>query len=185
MTTTSSPRIAVLYATAQGSTRDIAEFIYDNLVARGARAELHDVGHAPDLSTIDTVVVGSAIHDMDFLPEATAYLRHNLKTLQDKDVWLFSVGLGPALRGPVGRWAGRQIPRKIAAVISMVHPRDYTPFAGKYERAGVSWRARTMYRVLGGARYGDLRDWQAVREWSTRIGDALALPHAPASIVHP
>ncbi|MGF0319126.1 flavodoxin domain-containing protein [Nocardia fluminea] len=185
MTTNSSPRIAVLYATAQGSTRDIAEFIYDNLVARGATAELHDIAHAPDLSTIDTVVVGSAIHEMDLLPEATAYLRHNLNTVVDKDLWLFSVGLGPALRGPVGRWAGRQIPRKIAAVIDMVHPRDYTAFAGKYEREGVSWTARTMYRVLGGPRYGDLRDWQAVREWTNRIGDALALPRGPVSIAHP
>ncbi|MDO3647705.1 flavodoxin domain-containing protein [Nocardia mangyaensis] len=185
MTTSSSPRIAVLYATAQGSTRDIAEFICDNLVARGATAELHDIAHAPDLSTIDTVVIGSAIHDMDLLPEATAYLRHNLNTLAGKDVWLFSVGLGPALRGPLGRWAGRQVPRKIAAVLGMLHPHDYIPFAGRYEREGVSWRARTMYRVLGGARYGDLRDWQAVREWSTRIGDALALPHAPASVVQP
>lgn len=185
MTTTPAPRIAVLYATAKGSTRDLAEFVWDDLVARGARAELHDIEHAPDLSNIDTVVIGSAIHDMNLLPEATAYVRNNLNMLMDKDVWLFSVGLGPALRGPVGRWAGRQIPRKIAAVIGMLHPRDYTAFAGKYEREGVSWRARTMYRLLGGARYGDLRDWQAVREWSTGIGDALALPHAPVSSVHP
>ncbi|GGN81174.1 flavodoxin domain-containing protein [Nocardia rhizosphaerihabitans] len=180
-----SPRIAVLFATAQGSTRDIAEFIADDLVAHGARAELHDIEHAPDLSGIDTVVIGSAIHDMDLLPEASAYLRHNLNTLAHKDVWLFSVGLGPALRGPIGRWIGRRIPRKVADIVTAVRPRNYTAFAGQYERAGVSWRARTMYRVLGGARYGDLRDWQAVRAWSSRIARSLGLPHASTSIVHP
>ncbi|WP_194827877.1 flavodoxin domain-containing protein [Nocardia sp. XZ_19_231] len=182
---TPAPRIAVLYATAQGSTRDIAEFVWSDLIARGARAELHDIEHAPDLSGIDSVVIGSAIHDMDLLPEASAYLRYNLDTLAHKDIWLFSVGLGPALRGPIGRWVGRRIPRKIAATMSTLHLRDYTAFAGQYEREGVSWRARTMYRVLGRARYGDLRDWQAVREWSTGIGDALELPHAAVSVVHP
>ncbi|MGW6621940.1 flavodoxin domain-containing protein [Nocardia sp. NPDC055002] len=185
MTTKPAPRVAVLYATAQGSTRDIAEFVWDDLVARGARAELHDIEHTPDLSGVDTVVIGSAIHNMDLLPEARAYVRYHQDTLKDKDIWLFGVGLGPALRGPIGRWVGRQIPSKISAVIHTLHPRDYTAFAGRYERAGVSWRARTMYRILGGGRYGDLRDWQAVREWSTRIGDALALPHAPVSTVHP
>ncbi len=37
------------------------------------------------------------------------------------------------LRGPIGRWAGRQVPSKIAAVIRTLHPRDYTAFAGRYE----------------------------------------------------
>ncbi|MFF2082732.1 flavodoxin domain-containing protein [Nocardia sp. NPDC058176] len=185
MTTTPAPRIAVLYATAHGSTRDIAEFVWEDLVARGARGELYDIDHAPDLTGIDAVVLGSAIHDMALLPEAAAYIRHNARTLDDKDVWLFSVGLGPALRGPVGRWVGRRAPRKIAAVRDLLRPRGYAAFAGCYEREGVSWRARTMYRILGGARYGDLRDWQAVREWSSGIADALALPHAPAHTIHP
>ncbi|MEU5409889.1 flavodoxin domain-containing protein [Nocardia asteroides] len=186
MTTTPAPRVAVLFATAQGSTRDIAEYICEDLLSRGARAELHDIEHAPDLTGFDTIVIGSAIHDMDLLPEASAYIRLNLPALGDMDVWLFSVGLGPALRGPIGRWAGRQIPRKIGAVIGALHPRDYAAFAGKYERAGVSWRARAMFRLLGGTRYGDLRDWEAVRQWTSRIAHALALPHAPAiNTYHP
>lgn len=177
MTTTPAPRVAVLFATAHGSTRDIAEFICDDLNSRGARAELHDIEHAPDLTGIGTVVLGSAVHNMDLLPEASAYIRHNLPTLKDKDIWLFTVGLGPALRGPIGRWVGRQIPRKIAAALTALHPRDYAAFAGKYEREGVSWRARTMFRLLGGTRYGDLRDWQAVRQWTSMIAHALQLSH--------
>ncbi|MFJ2666372.1 flavodoxin domain-containing protein [Nocardia fluminea] len=185
MTTHPSPRIVVLYATAQGSTRDIAEFIWDDLVTRGARAELHDIEHAPDLSGIDTAIIGSAIHNMDLLPEASAYLRHNLNTLTDKDIWLFTVGLAPALRGPIGRWVGRQVPRKIAATVRAVRPHGYVEFPGQYERAGVSWGARTMYRLLGGARYGDLRDWQAVQEWSDQIAASMALPRAQAISIHP
>lgn len=176
MTTTPTPHVAVLFATAQGSTRDIAEFIYEELVSRGANAELHDIEHAPDLTGVDSVIIGSAIHNMDLLPEATAYIRHNLSTLTGKNVWLFTVGLGPALRGPIGRWAGRRIPGKVDAVIATLNPRDYTAFAGKYEREGVSWRARTMFRLLGGTRYGDLRDWDAVRRWADTLAHTLQLP---------
>ncbi|MFC4128431.1 flavodoxin domain-containing protein [Nocardia rhizosphaerae] len=185
MTSTSSPRIAVLYATEQGSTRDIAEFIADDLRARGADATLHDIAHAPDLTAVDVVVLGSAVHDMDLLPAATAYLRNNLPALVDKECWVFSVGLGPALRGPIGHLLGRRTPRRIATLLDRLRPRGYRAFAGRYERAGVSLRARTLYRVLGGARYGELTDWQAVRDWSGRIADTHALPHAPAEIIHP
>ncbi|WP_280300204.1 flavodoxin domain-containing protein [Nocardia neocaledoniensis] len=186
MTPTPVPHVVILFATAQGSTRDIAEFIAEELVSRGAHAELFDIEHAPDLTGVGTVVIGSAIHDMDLLPEAEAYIRHNLPTLTGKDVRLFTVGLGPALRGPVGRWAGRQIPGKIATVLGTLRPRDYIAFAGKYEREGVSWRARTMYRLLGGARYGDLRDWDAVRRWAGTIADSLELPRSSTiNTAHP
>lgn len=186
MPPTPSPHVAILFATAQGSTRDIAEFICEELVSRGAHVELRDIEHAPDLTGIGTVIIGSAIHDMDLLPEANAYIRHNLPTLTAREVWLFTVGLGPALRGPVGRWAGRQIPRKVGAAISALHPREYAAFAGKYEREGVSWRARAMFRLLGGTRYGDLRDWDAVRRWAGTVADSLQLPQASAiNTAHP
>ena len=66
------PRIAVIYATAQGSTCEIAEFIAESLKARGAAVELADVEHAPDLTRLDAVVLGSAVHDMALLPNVDA-----------------------------------------------------------------------------------------------------------------
>ncbi|WP_043652016.1 flavodoxin domain-containing protein [Nocardia thailandica] len=180
MTSTPEPRIAVLYATAQGSTCEIAEYITEELLARGARAELHDVEHPPDLTGIDAVILGSAVHDRALLPAASSFVRHNLDSLGHKDVWLFSVGLGPALRGPLGRWVGHRVPPEIRSTLRELSPRGYTAFAGRYERAGVSWRAHTVYRFLGGTRYGDLRDWGAVLRWTDDIADALSL--APAQV---
>ncbi|WP_406230381.1 flavodoxin domain-containing protein [Nocardia sp. NBC_01009] len=109
---TGKHRIAVVYATEHGSTRDIAEFIGTELAGRDATVELADIDHAPDLSRFDTVVLGSAVHDMDFLPSAVDYVHAHRRDLDDRDVWLFSVGLGPALRGPVGRRVGRIVPKK-------------------------------------------------------------------------
>lgn len=179
------PRIAVLYATEAGSTRDIAEYIAADLGERSAEVELHDIDHAPDPSRFDTVVLGSAIHNMDFLPAAATYLRRNRDQLATTDLRLFGVGLGPALRGPLGRRLGGMVPPKIAALRKETAAREYRAFAGRYERAGIPFKARLLYRLMGGGRYGDLRDWSAIIAWSTALGDSLGLPHARATVVHP
>ncbi|WP_040800867.1 flavodoxin domain-containing protein [Nocardia higoensis] len=168
-------RIAVIYATEQGSTRDVADFIADDLTARGGEVEESEVAYAPELSRFDAVVLGSAIHNMALLPEAQSYVRAHDRELRDTDLWLFSVGLGPALRGPVGRRLGGIVPREVARVRDLVTPRDYRAFAGVYDRAGVPLTTRLIYRALGGGVYGDLRDWQAVRAWCTEIATALDL----------
>ncbi|WP_067537113.1 flavodoxin domain-containing protein [Nocardia crassostreae] len=178
-------RISVIYATAQGSTREIAEFIGEYLTARGATVEVADVEHAPELSRFDAVVLGSAVHNRALLPEAETYVKYHRDQLTALDLWLFGVGLGPALRGPIGRRVGRIVPKRIARVRDSLAPREYRLFAGHYERIGVSLGARILYRLLGGARYGDLRDWTAVELWADDIAQALKLP-APQSIpTHP
>lgn len=169
-------RIAVLFATEGGSTRDIAEFIAEELTARGGEVKLSEIEYAPELSNFDAVVIGSAIHNMNMLPEAESYLRAHRRSLRSTSLWLFSVGLGPALRGPIGRRMGRIVPPKIATLRDMVAPREYRSFAGVYHESGVSMSARLMYRLLGGGRYGDLRDWEAIRAWAVRIAVALDLP---------
>ncbi len=178
-------RIAVIYATAQGSTRDIAEFIAADLTGRGAEVELSDVEHAPELTRFDGVVLGSAVHNMALLPELESFVRNHRDELRKSDVWMFSVGLGPALRGPIGRRLGAIVPKKIAALCETVSPWDYRPFAGHYERAGISLRARLLYRLMGGGRYGDLRNWHTIRTWSTMIAQSLGLPNANATTVRP
>lgn len=89
------------------------------------------------------------------------------------DVWLFSVGLSPALRGPLGRRLKRVVPKKIAALIHGVHARDYVAFAGVFDRADTSWLARALYVAIGGGRYGDLRQWPAIANWTSIIGADL------------
>ncbi|WP_433566897.1 flavodoxin domain-containing protein [Nocardia sp. CA-151230] len=162
-------RIAIVYATAQGSTREIAAFIGDCLTARGATVEVADAEHAPDLSRFDVVILGSAVHNRALLPALTSYVDSHRDELLARDVWLFSVGIGPALRGPIGTFFGRAVPNQIRVVRDQAGAHAYRAFAGHYERAGVSLGARTMFRLLGGTRYGDLRDWPAIGTWATSI----------------
>ncbi|WP_227982002.1 flavodoxin domain-containing protein [Nocardia spumae] len=180
-----TPRIAIIFASAEGSTREIAEYIGADLANRGAQVQVADAEHAPELSRFDAIVLGSAIHNADVLPEMSEFARTHRHELTGMRVWLFSVGLGPALQGPIGRRLGRAVPKRIAALRDSVEAIDYHAFAGHFERAGVSWRARTVYRLLGGPRYGDLRDWPAVSEWTATVARVLRLPQASTSIVYP
>ncbi|WP_040815891.1 flavodoxin domain-containing protein [Nocardia concava] len=182
---TTDTHIAVIYASAQGSTREIADFIGASLAARGATVEVADAEHAPELTHFDAIVLGSAVHNRALLPELEQFVRTHTTELRTRPVWLFSVGLGPALVGPIGRLMGRVVPKQIAAVRDSIPPRDYSAFAGHYERAGVSLSARTVYRVLGGTRYGDLRDWTAITTWTNTIAQALKLPAPQATPTHP
>ncbi|GAB2727961.1 flavodoxin domain-containing protein [Nocardia thraciensis] len=182
---TEQPRIAVIFATAQGSTREIAEYIGEDLANRGADVEIADVDHAPELSRFDAVVLGSAVHNMDYLPSAVQYVRNNRDALADLDVWMFSVSVSAALRGPIGRRIARRVPERIAALRNSVGARGFHAFAGHYERAGVSLGARLRHRLLGGGRYGDLRDWAAITAWTETIADALRLPQSHSSVIHP
>ncbi|MFJ9365806.1 flavodoxin domain-containing protein [Nocardia sp. NPDC101769] len=182
---TATPRVAVIYATAQGSTREIADFIGACLTARGAAVEVADVAHAPEITPFDAIVLGSAVHDLALLPEMAEFVRSHRHELQARPVWLFSVGLGPALVGRIGRRVGHVVPRKVAALRDSITPRDFHAFAGHYERAGVSLPARALYRLLGGPRYGDLRDWSDITIWTDTIAQALHLQQAQATPTHP
>ncbi|WP_024805034.1 flavodoxin domain-containing protein [Nocardia sp. BMG51109] len=179
------PRIAVIFATAQGSTREIAQYIGDDLANRGAQVEVADVEHAPELSRFDAVVLGSAVHNMDYLPAAGEFVRHHHDALADRDVWMFSVGVSAALRGPIGRRIAQRVPERIAALRDSIGARDFHAFAGHYERTGVSLRARLRHRLLGGGRFGDLRDWAAIAAWTRTIAEALRLPQPQTSVIHP
>ncbi|WP_227981366.1 flavodoxin domain-containing protein [Nocardia spumae] len=180
-----TPRIAVVFATAQGSTKAIAECIGADLAHRGAQVEVADAEHAPELSRFDAVILGSAVHNVDVLPEMTAFTRAHRRELTDRDVWLFTVGLGPALRGPIGRRIGRVVPPKIAALRDAVQAVDYKAFAGRFEHVDVSWRAGVVFRLLCGGRYGDLRDWPSITEWTATIAHVLRLPQPTTTITSP
>ncbi|MGO4617160.1 flavodoxin domain-containing protein [Nocardia sp. 2YAB30] len=173
-----APRILVIYATAQGSTRDIAEFVAACLAERGAAIELSDVEHAPDLARFDAIVLGSAVHEINLLPQAATYIRVHRDELYRRDLWIFSVGLGPSLRGPIGQCIGRIALKDIATLCELVYPWEYRAFAGHCERVGVSLKARMLYRLMGCGRHGDLRDWAAIRAWSASIAQGLGLPRA-------
>lgn len=165
----SQTHVLVVFASAAGSTKEIANFLGAELARAGAQVDVFAAEVAPDPAAYDVVVVGSAIHDRAWLPPAVQYVTAHREALIACETWLFSVGLGPSLRGPLGRRIGRAVPNDIAAISTALRPRGYRSFSGVYRRAGTHPGGRLLYRMMGGGKYGDLRDWDALREWAVEI----------------
>lgn len=181
--------ILVGYASAHGSTREIAERVAARLDARGLAVVTLPVSEARDADNYEAVVLGSAIHGGEWLPDAADFLRRNVVALADRPVWLFSVASvgdrGGAFPGPISRLMRAMMnrtrwPKNVAALDQAIHSREHRAFAGvvrpeQYPRSG-----RMIHRAMGG-RFGDHRDWVDIEGWADRIGEALSKGSRPAT----
>ena len=165
-------RVLVVHASSGGSTRSVADFIATRLRVRGLVADVCAVDERPDLGRYDAVVLGSAVRNGALLPAAEHFVLSNADVLRVMPVWLFSLGISPSLRGPVGRLLRDAVPSRIAEMCELIGPRDYHAFAGVVPRAGAPLAARFLLWLCGG-RYGDLRDWPAIDAWAAGIGKHL------------
>jgi menaquinone-dependent protoporphyrinogen oxidase len=163
--------VLVGYATAAGSTRGVAERIARRLGDAGLLVTCAPLG--PELHPDDfgAWVLGSAVHNMAWLPRATDFLAGAART--PRPCWAFSVG-GLAPTGPVRRWmAGREIRRVQRGFPPGLAVRDHQLFAGVSSTQGVSRAGRAFWRALGG-RPGDQRDWAAIDRWASGVAAELS-----------
>jgi menaquinone-dependent protoporphyrinogen oxidase len=129
-----------------------------------------------DPAGFDAVVVGSAVHGMAWLPEATAALGRAAGA--GVPVWVFSVGSVE----PRGWFTRRVVDRERARIEqsfpAALTPRDHRVFAGVVVTSGVPLWGRLFWRLIGG-RPGDHRNWPAVEAWAGGIAGELATRRVP------
>ncbi|WP_338682251.1 flavodoxin domain-containing protein [Streptomyces acidiscabies] len=164
--------VLVGYATAHGSTREIAERIASRLCSTGLSAEARPVESVDDADAYRAFVLGSAVHGQAWLVPARDFAYDNLGVLAARPVWLFSVGMPAALRGPWRRLGPKEIPLILAALPHDLSYREHRLFSGVVSRDQLSRGGRLLFHLLGG-RFRDYRDWGAVEEWASGIADEL------------
>lgn len=173
MRTQSGPmgiRVLVCYASAAGSTAGIADRIAQVLRGAGFEVSCCPVGPDVDSSRVDALVLGSAVHDMAWLPAAIEFVR-GLPHGQ-LPVWCFSVGAVEP-RGPLTRLLARQEVKRVAESLPKAFTaRDHRVFRGVVHLQGVAWWGRLFYRIVGGPA-GDHRNWPRIEEWAIRIATDL------------
>jgi menaquinone-dependent protoporphyrinogen oxidase len=84
-------RVLVGYASAHNSTKGIASEIRDRLMNAGLGADVRSIDEIDTLEPYDAVVLGSAIHNQAWLPQAAAFAKAHADDLARRPVWLFSV----------------------------------------------------------------------------------------------
>lgn len=175
--------VLIVYASAAGSTAQIGEFMARRMRDAGLHVRVEPVDRAPDPGCFEAVVLGSAIHNGGFLPGFADYIERYAQTLKQRPNWLFSVGMGPALRGPVGAFFKRLTPPVVTECRTSAASKGYRGFAGVVVRPP-ELRNRLLIRLFG-CPYGDLRDWAAITAWAGEIvswiDDALPDTRLPAT----
>lgn len=172
--------VLVGYATAHGSTREIAERVGDRLRRHGLDVEVRDLAHVGDPGRYDAFVLGSAIHGQRWLPEALAFVAEHAPELAAKPVWIFSVGMPAALRWPLGCLSGLQPAVVSAEFAARVSYRDHPVFSGVVHDDHLPLLGRlAMLALTTGP--GDYRDWARIDAWADGIARVLTTLPAPPS----
>jgi menaquinone-dependent protoporphyrinogen oxidase len=171
--------VLVGYATEHGSTREIAERAAGRLRARGHRVDLRPMSEIGNPRACDAAVLGSAIHDGSWLPEATTFMENAAGTLAGRPVWLFSVGMAAALPRPMQAMARKYEPKEIAGYREALTAVRHDLFSGVIQPGHLDRGGRLRFRALG-CRYGDYRDWASIDVWADGIADRLADREAAA-----
>jgi menaquinone-dependent protoporphyrinogen oxidase len=123
--------VLVGYASANGSTRGIAERITTCLSEHGIPVEIHPLSAFLNADAFHAFVLGSAIHNRAWLPDAEDFVRGNLALLRTRPAWMFSVGLQgtPAIGVLKSLVRNADLPA-VARLREIVHPRGYQYFPG-------------------------------------------------------
>ncbi|EMY32241.1 flavodoxin-like protein [Arthrobacter crystallopoietes BAB-32] len=166
-------RVLIGYSSAHGSTAEIARRIGELLEQDGLAVDTLAIPQITDLHGYDAVVLGSAIHQQAWMPEAAEFVHRHAAELLARLVWLFSVGMSDALPRLVRGAARTGQDRRLAqALRDVVHPRGHRLFSGVAQAEQFPAWIRVLFRCAGG-RFGDFRDWVQIEAWARGIAEGV------------
>ncbi|KAH0556191.1 hypothetical protein GP486_005879 [Trichoglossum hirsutum] len=175
-------KILVAYASAQGSTKEIAERIATRIRSSVGEAVCQPVDNIEQVNGYDAVVIGSAIHNGKWLPEASDFIHRDSEALVKQPLWAFSVGMADAFPRLFRKRAAALEETQMADAISHdIIPKSHKLFSGVLQAETAPAMLRVILRVFGG-RLGDLRDWSAIDGWADEI--ALQLQGSTSSALN-
>jgi menaquinone-dependent protoporphyrinogen oxidase len=168
--------VLVTYATNTGTTRSIAESIASRLHAAGFAVTLLPVTSVFSCETYSAIIIGSALQHSQWLADAMKFIAVESMILQNKPVWTFSVGMGPASQGIVGKKAMRRESMGVEMEIRrrVLRVREHRYFAGKDDGKEMNVAKKLVWGCMGG-RFGDFRDWEGIERWADGIAKELRM----------
>ncbi len=159
-------RILVAVASRHGGTREIGSVIAEALLAAGHDVDELDPADVALIDPYDAVVLGSAVYNGRWLPEARELAERAATPLSHRPVWLFSSGLATQPASMANS------PTEMRDLRERVAARAHRSFAGRLDRSVLSFAERTIIAAAR-AREGDHRDLVAVRAWGESIAQEL------------
>ena len=169
-------RVLTLYASAHGSTAEVAHFIADAWQKRSIDTTVAAVGSIQSLAGYGAYALGSAIHHGLWLPEMATFVRRSGRALADKPVYLWLTCLRAIESDGFAYVTNNYLPNLLSRAVSF---RRIGIFAGKVDVAALNpeeaWTLTFRYDGSKGlpALSGDHRDWKLIRAWAEQVAADL------------
>jgi len=169
-------RVLTVYASAHGSTAEVARFIADVWQKCGVQTDVAAVGTAPPLAGYDAYALGSAIHNGLWLPEMASFLRRSRELFATKPVYLWLNCLRVVEPEGYAYVTNNYLPNMLDRNLPF---RKIGVFAGKIDLATINederWTLTFRYdgRDNLNRLAGDYRDWDRIREWGEQVAADL------------
>lgn len=165
------PRILITYASRTGSTQEVAEFVMHTLREKGWEVELKPINEVNNLQAYWAVIVGSAVREGHWLPEATAFVKDHQQELKKLPLVIFALAM--SLRIPdIEHY--HLVYGYLSEVLELVQPIEVGLFAGSLNYKLLT-EAQKQTVTDEGLPEGDYRRWQDVRAWASEVSDRLRL----------
>jgi menaquinone-dependent protoporphyrinogen oxidase len=171
----------IAYASAHGSTAEVAQFIGRILEDKGIQVTVASVETVQDVSPYDVVVLGTAIHASTWLPQMTAFVS-NFQTHLGKKPIYFWVNCIRVLE----QYGHDHVMDNymVHGLLNLLNVRDIAIFAGKLDLTEVDWNERwTLAARYDGSTWpsnfdGDFRNWTKIREWAAKVASEIQVTEA-------
>jgi menaquinone-dependent protoporphyrinogen oxidase len=164
-------KILVAYASKYGATKEIADRIGKTLSQSGLAAEVLPAEQVKDISTYESVVLGSAAYIGNWRKGATGFIHKFDDELEKMPAWIFSSGPledGDALQ----LMKGWKYPKSLEPTIERIKPRDITVFHGAVNFQKMNLFERWMMQRFKLAK-NDFRRWDLIENWANGIAESV------------
>jgi menaquinone-dependent protoporphyrinogen oxidase len=165
-------KILVTYATAAGSTAEVAQAMAKTVSGDNGAVDVLRVKEVKDLSSYRSVVVGSGIRNGRVYRAALNFLKQHQMALSQVAVAYFIVCMSARDETEEGRTMLTFYGNQMRSKAPQIQPVDVGFFAGKVDPETLPLPSRLIVRALK-SEEGDFRDWDAIRGWASSLSPAL------------
>ena len=159
-------RFLVAYASTFGTTAEVATAIGDTLRDATFTVEVRPIIDVDDLASYHAAVIGSAIYNGQWLPEAVHFVQRQRATLQQMPVAYFLTCMALHTDTPYQRQIATRYVQTVRAIAPEITPVSLGVFAGCLRYRNLPLMERIEFWLQARLPSGDFRDWDAIRRWA-------------------
>jgi menaquinone-dependent protoporphyrinogen oxidase len=184
-------RILIVYATKEGQTAKIAEYLGEQFRAGGYETHISNIKEIPkhfSFEGFNGIVIGSSVHMGNYSAATSHFIRQYKTEIEKRPASFFSVSLSDASIVPEER---AELDPYVAKFLNKAGwtPEKIGRFGGALAYTKYGWFTRFIMQRIGSAKGApsdtskdwELTDWELVKNFGTEFLDRIEAPEARVS----